>query len=1154
MANAERLIELFNEAKARPPGPERERFLAEACPGDPELQAQVISLLQAYEGAGDFLNNTTPTVVQVTEKPGDKIGRYKLLQQVGEGGCGVVYMAEQSEPVRRRVALKVIKLGMDTKQVVARFEAERQALALMDHPNIAKVFDAGATDTGRPYFVMELVRGIKITDYCDQNKLSTTERLDLFIQVCQAIQHAHQKGIIHRDIKPSNILVAQHDTQAVPKVIDFGIAKATTDQRLTDKTLFTAFEQFMGTPAYMSPEQAQMSGLDIDTRTDIYSLGVLLYELLTGQPPFDPEELMRSGLDAMRRTIREKEPVRPSKVVESLSELRVERPEAPAKRGWTTLNSQLKPLSTDLDWIVMKCLEKDRMRRYETANGLAADLKRHLNNEPVVARPASRFYEFQKTVRRHKFGFAATAAVLLALASGAVVSTWQAVHATRQQRTAETQRLRAETAERQTREQLWTSSVAQARSGRLSGRPGRRFDSLDAVARATAIRPSIELRNEAIACLALTDLRVQTKWSQPGLTFFDADLQHYALGDEQGSVSIREVATHREVSSLPGLGVGLGADRDEKYHALLFSPDNEFLAVRNRTGEVQVWNWRQRELIFPTASQLAARATGAKSTNDLSFGRNARMQFTPDSRSLAVVQADGALRVFALGTGEEQRRFVLEKPPFSFLRFSPAGDKFCLVRPDGQVQLHHASDGRLLKSFSGGSGGYAAWHPDGRRLATGGYDNKVHLWDTETGEELASFSGHQSVVTYVAFSHDGNLLASSSWDTTTRLWDADSGKELLNLRTGGHWPQFSRDDRRFVRSNPVADLPEVHEVALGDEFRTLVMPEESNWAYALHFSPDGRLLASGHANVIALWDSASARQLATFPSGYYGDVRFSADGRTLFASGPAGLERRAIHLQAGPAFDTIHLGPPETIGGRVTSTTTSVTDDGRTMVVSDSAGARVLNLDDPMHEVLLRTRQNIAISAAISPKGDWIAIGALGALEIWDARSNVFQRAFPVPVKQFVVFSPDGQWLVSGSGREYQIREVGTWNLRQRLARNPSSDLIRPMAFSRDGRMLAIGITHDTVQLLDTATWRELATLESPQPTMLVSLSFSPDGTQLAVGSTPRLSALWNLRLIRRQLAAMNLDWELPPYPPENRLRQSKPLRVTVEPGPPRTN
>src|SRR5712664_2607166 len=310
---------IFDAAIELPPE-RRAAHVQEACTGDDLLRQRVEALLRAHESAETFM--ASPAVasrggtvaVKPVEQAGDRIGRYKLLQQIGEGGCGVVYMAEQEEPVRRRVALKVIKLGMDTKQVIARFEAERQTLAMMDHPNIAKVLDAGATDTGRPYFVMELVRGIKITDYCDQNNLSTEERLKLFTQVCQAIQHAHQKGIIHRDIKPSNILVTVSEPGApgCPKIIDFGIAKATNEQPLTDKTVFTAFEQFIGTPAYMSPEQAVMTSLDIDTRTDIYALGVLLYELLTGRTPFDAKDLMAAGLDAMRQIIREQEPVRPS--------------------------------------------------------------------------------------------------------------------------------------------------------------------------------------------------------------------------------------------------------------------------------------------------------------------------------------------------------------------------------------------------------------------------------------------------------------------------------------------------------------------------------------------------------------------------------------------------------------------------------------------------------------------------------------------------------------------------------------------------------------------------------------------------------------------------------------------------------------------------
>src|SRR3989440_289760 len=405
--------EIFEAALQHATREKRATYLNEACGDDARLRERVEALLKAHDQAGEFLEQTpagvsaktfvvTTGMVPVTEGPGDRIGRYKLRENLGEGGCGVVYVAEQEEPVRRRVALKVIKLGMDTRQVVARFEAERQALAMMEHPNIAKVLDAGTTDMSRPYFVMELVRGIRITDYCDQNHVDTIQRLELFIRVCNAVQHAHQKGIIHRDLKPSNVLVTLHDGVPVPKVIDFGVAKA-TEGRLTDLTVYTALQQFIGTPAYMSPEQAEMSGLDIDTRSDIYSLGVLLYELLTGRTPFDSKELLAAGLEEMRRNIREKEPMRPSTRLTTLEagDLTVV-----AKRRQADPRKLIHLVQGDLDWIVIKALEKDRTRRYETANEMGRDVQRHLHNQPVVARPPSVSYRFQKFVRRNKLAFA----------------------------------------------------------------------------------------------------------------------------------------------------------------------------------------------------------------------------------------------------------------------------------------------------------------------------------------------------------------------------------------------------------------------------------------------------------------------------------------------------------------------------------------------------------------------------------------------------------------------------------------------------------------------------------------------------------------------------------------------------------------------------
>ncbi|NQV36157.1 MAG: serine/threonine protein kinase, partial [Phycisphaeraceae bacterium] len=436
MANerTRRIEGIYHQVLEKGTEQERSAYLDSVCGDDSGLRAAVEGLLKAHDKAGGFLN--TPILESnvpfdnspLSEGPGTIIGPYKLLEKIGEGGMAVVYMAEQTEPIHRKVALKIIKVGMDTKQVIARFEAERQVLALMDHPHIAKVLDAGVTEGGRPYFVMELVRGSSITAYCDQHKFCTKERLDLFVQVCNAVQHAHQKGIIHRDIKPSNVMVTQRDGAPIPKVIDFGIAKA-TNQRLTEKTLFTRYAQIIGTPQYMSPEQAEFGQLDIDTRSDVYSLGILLYELLTGTTPLDAEKLRKAGYLAMQRIICEEEPVKPSTKLSKLIDLGDDTLADIAKQRCSTPELLTKTVRGDLDWIVMKALEKDRTHRYETANELGMDVEHHLNNEPILARPPSTPYRFGKLVRRNRAVFVAVGAVAAVLVLGVIVSTWQAARA-----------------------------------------------------------------------------------------------------------------------------------------------------------------------------------------------------------------------------------------------------------------------------------------------------------------------------------------------------------------------------------------------------------------------------------------------------------------------------------------------------------------------------------------------------------------------------------------------------------------------------------------------------------------------------------------------------------------------------------------------------
>ena len=652
-----------------------DNLLGEGAPGDPSSADTVIH------------PNTPPSArVAPHERPSDRIDRYKLLQEIGTGGFGSVWMAEQEEPVRRRVALKIIKLGMDTREVIARFEQERQALAMMDHPNIAKVFDAGATATGRPYFVMELVRGIPITQYCDENNLPAPQRLALFIAVCHAIQHAHQKGIIHRDIKPSNILVTLHDGVPVPKVIDFGIAKA-TEARLTDRTLFTELHAFVGTPAYMSPEQAEMSGLDIDTRADIYSLGVLLYELLSGRLPFDPKELLKAGLDEIRRTIREVEPPRPSTRLGTMTA--AERTAIAKQRGLDPgqLSSLLRG---DLDWIVMKTLEKDRNRRYDTANGLALDLQRYLTNEAVLARPPSMAYLFGKLIRRHKTAFAAASAVVLALLAGVAVSTWQAIRATSAEHTADEERTKAVT-ERDRARQAEKDANAQRQL-------------------ADTARKEVEF-NLYASSMNLA----QVAWEEGNIGRLRAILEETRTSPHRGfEWYYWQRQSHLELMTLRG-----GTRHVE---SVAYSSDGKRIVMGCKDNCAKVWDAETGRELISIRTAYSPWGTSAA--------------FSPDGLRVTCTGNETA-KVWETKTGLELLTLKGHEDRIEAVAFSPDARRIVTGSLDKTARVWDADTGAELLVLKGHAGSVAsvAYSPDGRRIATGSYDNTSKVWDAETGRE-----------------------------------------------------------------------------------------------------------------------------------------------------------------------------------------------------------------------------------------------------------------------------------------------------------------------------------------------------------------------------------------------------------------------------------
>ena len=1011
------------------------------------------------------------------EGPGTRIGRYKLVRTLGEGGMGIVYLAEQEHPIKRQVALKIIKPGMDTKAVIARIEAERQALALLDHPNIARVYDAGTT-AGRPYFVMEYVQGVPIIEHCDQQKSTIEQRLQLFLGVCEAIQHAHQKGIIHRDIKPSNILVHMEGEKAVPKVIDFGIAKALS-QALTERTLVTEQGHFVGTPEYMSPEQAQASGQDTDTRSDIYSLGVVLYELLAGVLPFDPKALREGGPDHARKVIREEEPKTPSRQLTALGKTA----EGIAANRQTEVHALTRRLHKELEWIPLKAMRKDPARRYRSASELADDIRNYLDGRPLIAGPETVTYRVRKFVRRNRVVVAAGATVVAVLVLGIVGSTWQARVATRARSAAEAAQKQADAERTHAEHQLYAANMNLAQQA-WEQNNGERLRQLLSDS-ATYPDRGFEwyyLQRQAHQALKTFYGHTASIWSLA----LSPDGRSIVTGSEDMTAKVWDLATGKELLTLRGHG--------GEVYSVAFSPDGQRIVTGSMDQTAQVWDATsgRRLLILKHGGALDAVA------------------FSPDGQRIVTGGNDRMVRVWDAAGGRQLLAF--KACDGGWIRptvFSPDGQRILTGNPYQTAKVWDAVSGQELFTLRGHSNGVcAAFSPDGQRIVTGSHDGTVKVWEAASGRELLTFKGHGRSVEAVAFSQDGRRLVTGSGDGTAKVWEADTGKELLTLR--GHGSEvrcagFFAGGQRIVTGS-YDNTVKIWEATSINE--PLALRGHKETVMSLAFSPDGRRLVTGSEDQTAkVWDAVSGKELLTLDGhrARVHSVAFAPDGRRI-ATASLDNEAKVWDAASGKELYTLagHLAGVHGV---------SFSPDGQRIVTASiDRTAKVWDATTGKELLILSGHRHWLYCAVYSPDGQRIVTGSWDyTAKVWDATTGKELLSFEGHSARVLsaAFSPDGQRIVTGSwDQTAKVWEAASGKELVTLKGHNSEVL--SVAFSPDGKRIVTASGDGTAKLWEATSGKELLTL-SGHSGGLQSVAFSPDGRRIATGSGDQTARIWDM-------------------------------------------